>query len=137
MSTDYYLFVIDTNAYAGNFERDMCAYMTGHVGDCGVGIGMAELYAKDEGEPLYRVISVPDEQGCNRPTSIWPSPNGDMNSVAIFFETRPNKNEIALLKRRAAMFLSAPKGHQFDSRPTKILGFRLIEKKVTYEEEIL
>lgn len=32
-----YSFIIDTNSYAGNFEREMCAYLTGQVGDCGVG----------------------------------------------------------------------------------------------------
>ena len=24
-----YIFIIDTNMYAGNFEREMCAYLTG------------------------------------------------------------------------------------------------------------
>jgi len=26
-----YIFVIDTDSYAGNFERDMCAFLTGRV----------------------------------------------------------------------------------------------------------
>ncbi len=31
-----YLFVIDTDTYAGNFEREMCAYVTGQIGECEV-----------------------------------------------------------------------------------------------------
>lgn len=32
-----YIFCVDTEQYAGNFERKLCAYMTGAVADCGVG----------------------------------------------------------------------------------------------------
>ena len=35
METKY--FVVDTDTYAGNFEREMCAFMTGITGACGVG----------------------------------------------------------------------------------------------------
>ena len=36
-------FVIDTNEYAGNFEREMCAWLTGQVGECDVGKEMAAV----------------------------------------------------------------------------------------------
>jgi len=39
-----FIFVIDTDTYAGNFERPMCAYMTGRVGECGVGEEFAEMF---------------------------------------------------------------------------------------------
>jgi len=39
-------FIIDTNEYAGNFEREMCAYCTGQIGDCGVGEEEAEKFEK-------------------------------------------------------------------------------------------
>ncbi len=29
MSDNYYVFIIDTDSYSGNFERSMCAYLTG------------------------------------------------------------------------------------------------------------
>ncbi|KKK83825.1 hypothetical protein LCGC14_2789530, partial [marine sediment metagenome] len=35
--SDSWIFIIDTDSYAGNFEREMCAYITGRVGECGVG----------------------------------------------------------------------------------------------------
>jgi hypothetical protein len=33
-----WLFIVDTDSYAGNFERCMCAYMTGQIGECEVGL---------------------------------------------------------------------------------------------------
>ena len=36
------MIIIDTDTYAGNFERELCAYVTGIVRDCEVGIEIAE-----------------------------------------------------------------------------------------------
>lgn len=33
-----YSIVVETDSYAGNFEREMCAFMTGHIGKCEVGL---------------------------------------------------------------------------------------------------
>jgi hypothetical protein len=73
-----YIFVIDTDAYAGNFERPLCAYITGQVGECGVGEEYAKMFRKKH--PTKDIIfeglvaSVPDEHGCHRPASIYPTP---------------------------------------------------------------
>ena len=83
--TNFY-FVIDTDHYAGNFEREMCAYMTGETGDCGVGHKEADLFqeevreGKDEdyhpfGDREDLIGSEPDEHGCRRPVKIYQSPN--------------------------------------------------------------
>lgn len=73
-----YLFVIDTDQYAGNFEREMCAFLTGRVGDCGVGQEMAAKFHKefgDKGDDMFEnIASVPDDSGCSRPATIWPNP---------------------------------------------------------------
>ena len=36
-STSSWLFIIHTDSYAGAFEREICAHITGLVGDCEVG----------------------------------------------------------------------------------------------------
>lgn len=78
---DTFLFVIDTDSYAGNFEREMCAYITGQIGECGVGKKLAERAKKElEADGSFEdfdhiVISAPDEHGCRRPTTIYPNPN--------------------------------------------------------------
>jgi len=74
-----YLFVVDTNCYAGNFERELCAYMTGEVGDCGVGDAEAACAKKEAATLLKKynleelVVSVPDENGCCRPAVLVPN----------------------------------------------------------------
>lgn len=101
MPTDSYpnqewIFITDTEQYAGNFEREMCAFMTGMVGECKVGweeavlfyeqLGLVEKDAdwnglnvqnchEDFKNPFVNfVMNRADEHGCHRPTSIWPTP---------------------------------------------------------------
>lgn len=73
-----WIFVIDTEQYAGNFEREMCAYITGVTGECGVGEDFANLYLKETGEEESRFIElleqVSDDHGCHRPCVIYPTP---------------------------------------------------------------
>ncbi len=44
-SKEYYL-VIRTTAYAGNFERELCAHLTGALRDCNVGSEFVEKEVK-------------------------------------------------------------------------------------------
>ncbi len=73
-----YIFIIDTDMYAGNFERELTAYCTGVIGDCGVGQERAKLFVKEcpeqENEMAELVEQVADEHGCYRPTKIQPTP---------------------------------------------------------------
>ena len=124
-----YAFVIDTDSYAGNFERDMTAYLTGRVGECGVG----EELVEDLPIEFNNVMDVPDEHDCYRPTSLWKSPNAKYNSVAIFFEDNPTQEQIDFMKERVKSFDHAHKTMgrmaEFykDAPEINILGFRLLE----------
>ena len=40
-------FVIDTEQYSGNFEREMTAFITGMIGECGVGQEYADAFVQD------------------------------------------------------------------------------------------
>lgn len=126
---DAKLLVIDTGEYAGNFERRMCAYVTGQVGECQVG--------EEEAEKAVQVLKhlewiedhiqhIEDEYGCERPVSIWPT-EGQMqtarhpayNSVAIFFDEVPPAEVLAEMVARAIEFC-AKKGLAYK-------GYRLLE----------
>lgn len=76
--SEYFVFVIDTDTYAGSFERPMCAFMTGQIGECGVGEEYAEAFRRDHPELLETfqelVDFYPDDHGCSRPATIWPTP---------------------------------------------------------------
>ncbi len=156
-----YIFVVDTDKYAGNFERPMCAYMTGCVGDCEVGQDKAEEFVEDIQDDRIAsefdegVLQVADEHGCYRPVSIWPTPGWGNNgmgkhaqldgendkvyhwpaymSVAIFFQERPSTELIDLMKKRAAEYVELYKKEKFGEK-IKISGFRLIKHDVKVEE---
>lgn len=121
-----YLFIIDTADYAGNFERELCAYITGRIGGCGVGDDMAGLFLKEMGlEQFENVIEQPDDHGCWRPTSIC---EDNPNSVEIYFGEKPTKEQIELMKERAQKFAQMPDKWTQKSNISKILGFRLVHR---------
>lgn len=121
-----YAFVIDTDSYAGNFEREMTAYLTGIVGECEVGEELVEELPIN----FDNVMQVEDD-GCYRPTSIWDSPKGGYDSVAIFFEKRPTTEQIEFMKERLKTF------NQATNDNIEILGFRLIEFISSTKEEAI
>ncbi len=144
MTSAPYLFVIDTTDYAGNFERELCAYVTGRVGGCDVGEDMAALFKAETGqEPFENVMEGANEDGWMRPVDLYPTPKGGNNSVAILFARKPTKAQIALMKARAVQFAALPE-HDYGQRPLarrvkRVTGFRLIKQTVKREvvEEIL
>ena len=136
---DGFALVIDTNKYAGNFEREMTAFLTGIVGECEVGEEMVEKLPIS----FDNVMLVNDDHGCGRPTSCYMEPkSGENNSVAIFFETRPTDEQISFIKERVKLFDVAQKTKsrmaEFnkDVPAIEILGFRLV-KFTSKEEEII
>lgn len=48
-----YLLVIDTDSYAGNFERQLCAFATGEIGECQVGDEEQDLFFEAAAEAGY------------------------------------------------------------------------------------
>ena len=133
----FILFIVDTNTYAGSFERSMVAFMTGLVGECGVGIEDAKIARRELGELTCEmfdeeVVQRSDGSGCRRPASIWASPDKQMNSVVIVLATLPSPATIALLKARARRYCEAPPTKLVE--PLCLLGFRIVEYKVTVEQ---
>lgn len=129
-----FAFVIDTDSYAGNFEREMTAHITGVIGECEVG---EEFIDEDFPFPgVENVEQVSDDNGCYRPTSCWPSKSGGYNSVAIFFRNKPTPEDIEFMKSRSLTFNSEWENETWrQGKPIKILGYRLIEFKSTETEE--
>lgn len=67
---------IHTNQYAGKFEREMCAYITGQYGDCGTGDVIAQGARKSIKNLSWfehHLQWVEDEAGCYRPCAIAPT----------------------------------------------------------------
>jgi hypothetical protein len=153
--TKYYAFVIDTDSYAGNFERQLALYITGVEVEYMHG-GMewlTELAAKEVDELPKEVIEdvfgrsefgpfddqlhdVVNDTGAHTYVEIFESPgsHSNYNSVAIYLDEQPDQKLVKLMKQRAKAFLSIkkPKGDD-GSEPEKfkILGFRVLELKST------
>lgn len=129
-----YVFIIATDSYTGNFEREMCAFSTGAVGECEVGQDQADLFRAelmpdaDEYDPtLFEVDDCinayePDDHGCGRPTSIWEDGKGEYNALAIFFNEKPTQEMIDLIKTRSKIYAGKNK--------IKILGYSMIKREV-------
>lgn len=74
-----YLLVIDTTDYAGSFERELCAYITGQIGECGVGAKQAEMFKNEVEKDIAEwfeenVEDTPDHNGVFRPVALSPTP---------------------------------------------------------------
>ena len=100
--------IIDTDSYAGNFERQSVAYATGLVGDCNVGDQEAAqcdgvvpddvlVWWEDHGAQL------PDDNGCCRPAAIHPTPGFFNNGMGGHFPSTDEGRAQALVKLRESM----------------------------------
>lgn len=118
------IFVVHTDSYSGNFERQLCAYVTGIVGDCEVGHELADEFLEELGEDNFDIFEALIEQTQNdngvwRPCSIYETPgrlNNGMGkhydaaegetgwpayeSVAIYLSELPSQDIIDMMKAR-------------------------------------
>jgi len=86
--------IVDTNKYAGNFEREMCAYATAQIGECEV--GSEEV---DENMPHAKwwddhVIDQEDE-GRYGPVTISPTPGYINDGMGGHYLDTPENRELA------------------------------------------
>lgn len=84
-------FIIDTNLYSGNFDRQMCAFVTGQIGECSVGKEYIEDAEdlQDEFPSMdvprimewmeENILQVMDEDGICRPCTIETTPGRTNN----------------------------------------------------------
>lgn len=108
--------VIKTDSYAGNFEREMCAHLTGCVGECEVGKDYVDEIIK---EKFNNVRDEADDNGCYRPVALGCDINGFTNQdVVIFFKTEPTQEQLDIIKERSV---------DFNYSGEKILGFELVQ----------
>ena len=114
-----YILTLKTSAYTGNFEREICAYMTGQIGECGVGNEKAYLAEEEVPKLVERMEEIicqkPDENGCHRPVCCIG------NSLEIYFDEKPSYDDMIILLHRAVMY----------NRDIKILYNKFEEEIIT------
>lgn len=104
--------VVDTGASSGNYEREMCAYVTGVVDPHGYrGSGIARLFSSDNGMRQWwkdNILFVPylvDEYTVDVPVDIRHSMATKMCSAVVFAASiMPSSDEIMQITQRAEYF---------------------------------
>ena len=105
-----YVFIIETDKFAGNFNRKMCAYATGVLGASRGGEAEAREFYNHRGlawppeygypdpNPFCDIIAeIPDSECCHEPSAIWSPGN---TNVGIFFSERPSNELMTLMQER-------------------------------------
>lgn len=128
-----FVFIIETDSDAGNFEREICAYITGQLGigcrGSAEAIKIKTQYPDECSDLEDLIICFPDEYGAYTPVTIWEDGVRGCSCVGIFFETRPSENLLMFMRLRAVKF-------SVDSR-IDVLGFELLEYQVKHTEELV
>lgn len=121
---------IDTDQYSGNFEREMCAHITGQH-DYYHGEELAAKVPADIVDLFEDVVySKGDSDGHVAPCEAVGSPDGECNTVAIFFNKKPNKKMMKIIEERAFEYVES-----LNVDSIKIKKIRVIESK-TVEVEL-
>ena len=113
------IIVLDTTTYAGNFERQLCAYITCQLGDCEIGEELAKVANKELKHLDWwkeNICPQESEEGSEfmRPCTLWQTEDIDKNkktayfSVAIFVENFPPQEVLNEMIDRAKSFCNDP-----------------------------
>jgi len=113
-----YIFIVDTDKYAGNFEREMTAYMTGQSGDCGIGADIAIQFESLSNLPNSYfedlVKNVSNEDGFYSPCKIWETEGWFNDGLGNHY--RDSDEEIAKKNYRTECLKRAKKEKEKNSR---------------------
>jgi len=106
--------VIDTDSYAGNFERELCGYVTGQYGECEVGKDYSELFSSQIahlewwGKHIVKRTEPHQEAPCKRPVTFYYNEKvGLYNSVAIYVNKIPPDNVMIEFAERIREFCNS------------------------------
>ena len=109
-TTTLYRLIVDTNAYAGNFERESVAFATGLVGECGVGGEEAEQAREEMSSASIQWwekhgLHLPDDEEypCLRPAAIYPTVGFFNNGYGGHFPSTDEGRAQALVKYKEAV----------------------------------
>jgi hypothetical protein len=133
-----YAILIKTNSYAGNFEREMCAHVTGHIGECGVGDEYVDELLAQKFEDYIGLESEDDD--CYRPAALGYDLGYSNNDVVIWFNKKPTQELIDTIKERLETFNETRKELQtWDNDAIEVKGISLLDIRRTTKitEEII
>jgi len=97
------IFIIDTEQDASRFVGEMCAYITGRVGERIRGDEYAELYEQETNtDPIADVIDIPNGKDIMTPWSVWSTPGWFDNGVGDYYPQGSVQEAVDDYRRRVA-----------------------------------
>jgi len=123
-----YKILIKTDSYAGNFERQLCAHLTGHIGECEVGKEYVNEKIYEEFEDC--IEQKPDENGHFRPVDL----GKNSNDIVIFFYKQPTRKQIDIIRERIKTFKTKDR---FTETPKIFDDIFLIEVETKENQSLL
>lgn len=131
----YYL-IINTDSYSGNFERELCAHLTGAIGECEVGNNLVDDNIHAMFEPY---IGEGFTDGCWRPVQIYTddeTDNGKYQSVMISLEEPLSDYLIEVIKERLLTFNDVAREASSYHKDVQIHGIKLLTEEITIQKII-
>lgn len=126
-----YHFIIETSDYAGNFERQLCAYLTGRVGECTVGEELARVAKRELPTEACNwfedhAFMEPDDHGVFRPVAISQNSLGNFDNVTLFFDEPPPDHVREVLEERLRKINRETSQDLIEVNMLKIYGWKLM-----------
>jgi len=132
-----FVFVVQTDCYAGNFKEKMSAFMTGQYGDGEYGEEQAKQFRNDNPDNdsfEKNVVQMNDGRGSSVTQIFWGETHTDFG---IFFDTQPHPDQIKLMMDRAKTFAKLNPYPEEAREGIIITGFQLREFVVkTTDQEL-
>lgn len=127
-----YRVVITTNTFALNFDKEICAYVTGQIGECKTGVDRqykASSYARGLFEKSMERRMCDDNLW--RPVAISES---DSNAFELFFKDKPTEEMMEFIKEGCGDFADEKKQKYPITTKIEFKKFVIIKERTLYEE---
>lgn len=145
-----WIIVIHTEQYSGNFERQLCAFLTGQTGQCGVGQEIANEVQSEiqflDWWQKHIVLCWDEKKICKRPVSTWPNPKWFNNGFGKYYPNDPFYDQKALdeaiasfkesRKSQITMIQKRLEQQQFETEPYGFTQQNCEKTLFHYEQEL-
>ena len=129
-------FIVVTDSYAGNFERELVGWMTGQHNythgqlEADTALGMMDTFLQREICPIL----VPSGTNHEEYSDLIHVPGHDPSccAVGVWFDRKPTYKAIDFMKDQAKSFCERPCKQKFNDYKFKITAFRFVRKDVSY-----
>lgn len=127
-----YRVVISTNTFATNFEKELCAFVTGQIGECKVGIDR-RFYSSAEMRDIFEKAMERRlcDDGYWRPVQTSPK---DVNSFELFFKERPTQQMMDHIREACDEFAEEKKDKNPLTNKITFDNIVVIKERSLYEE---